>query len=122
MDKRHILLSVVLIFLISITVRSILGLTGSKQKIQRVEAELAEQQERNKSLLKEVDLAKKDDYIKKIAIEQLNMTNEGYRIVVTANNNIVSNSVNNDTKSEENKLINNAKKWINKLRFDNNQK
>lgn len=120
MEKRHILLSIILIFLISITVRSIFGLSQSKQKIKKVEAEIVQQQEQNKSLLKEIDLAKKDDYIKKTAIEQLNMTNEDYRIIVTTNNNIPSNPVKLSTNKDENKWINNINKWINKLRFDNN--
>lgn len=80
--SKDILLSIILILLISLTIRSIISLNDSKKRINRVEIEIEDNKLLNNSLNNKIKEVQTPEYIDKLAVEQLNMTKDGYKIVI----------------------------------------
>jgi len=115
MDKQ-LVLSIILISLIFTTTNTVIKIEKSKNKIKKVEKELEINKTLNKSLSQRINEMKKEEFIEKVAIENLNMTKDGYRLII--NNQKDSTDINiNRKNSNNNKTESNWQLWKKKLQL-----
>lgn len=83
-SKKHFqyLLSVILIIFTINTIRSILEANKNVKKLQSIQTEVEKQIVKNANTKKQIDYVQTDKYIRKAALEQLNLTEPGYKILI----------------------------------------
>ena len=110
--SKDLILSIILISLILLTVKSIISLNDSKKRINRAKLEIKENEMLKDSLTRKVEKAKTPEYIDKLAIEKLNMTKDGYKIVI---DNSRDEPIYTSNESDNNETLPNWKLWKQKL-------
>jgi len=111
MNKQPVI-TIILIFLIFLTIKSIIQLESSKNRIKNVKNQIEESEAINKALSQKIEESTTDEYVEKLAIEKLNMTKDGYRIVIDNSNNSNNNNLQKQIESEN---LTNWEQWKSKF-------
>ena len=105
-----ILIFIVLIVLIINSAKSISGLRSSVNRLESAKKELTNLKEENKRLQNNIEYVQTEEYIEKAALEQLNLTKEGYTILIMETETPTYRE-NLQEKAENKEIIQNWKLW-----------
>jgi cell division protein FtsL len=80
--KVQYLVPIVLFLILLSTVRSTIDIKQSLRRLEEIKEKLKLEEIQNQKLKNELNYVNSDNYVEKVAIEELNMTKPGYKILV----------------------------------------